>query len=108
MGEYFRADLLGEDAGISTVKVRFVTPASNTELVPDAISSIRALGLTGGRGIHLDGPMSIPVAVAVAHAVGHLFGYVACFDPKLEGFVIAISHHPDFKPGQLIPAVIQG
>lgn len=106
MGEYFHATVFDQDAGITTVKVGFGAAAANTEVVPDAIAAIRALELAGGRGIHLDGPMSIPAAVAVAHSVGHLFGYVACFDPKLEGFVVAISHHPDFKPGQLIPAVI--
>jgi CRISPR-associated protein Csx3 len=42
--------------------------------------------------------------MALAHAVAHLYGYVACYDPKLQGYVVAISHDPSFRPGQLLPA----
>jgi CRISPR-associated protein Csx3 len=40
--------------------------------------------------------------MAMAHAVAHLFGFVACFDPKLSAYVVAISHDPAYKPGQLL------
>jgi hypothetical protein len=62
-------------------------PAANTQVVPDAIAALAALKLTGGRGIHFNGPASLPVAMALAHAD-----------------VVAISHDPSFCPGQLLPA----
>jgi CRISPR-associated protein Csx3 len=41
--------------------------------------------------------------MALAHAVAHLYGYVACYDPKLQGYVVAISHDPSVRPGDLLP-----
>src|ERR1039458_7329903 len=62
----------------------------------------KRLHVSGGRGIHFTGPASLPVAMALAHEVAHLFGYVACYDPKLSAYVVAISHDPAFHPGQLL------
>ena len=87
-----------------TLKLEFgSTPGTNADIVPDAIRAIQSLKLGGGRGVRFNGPASLPVAMALAHAVAHLYGYVACWDPKLSGYVVAISHDPEFKPGQLIP-----
>jgi CRISPR-associated protein Csx3 len=88
---------------VVTVDIGFGEPATNAEIVPDAIAALAALGLGGGTGIHFSGAASLPVAMALAHAVAHLYGYVACFDPKLQGFIVAISHTPAFRVGQVIP-----
>ncbi len=40
--------------------------------------------------------------MTLAHCIAHLYRYVGCFDPKLEGYVVVISHDPAFQPGQLI------
>jgi CRISPR-associated protein Csx3 len=103
MAHSFTATVDSDLAGIVTVTIGFAAPADNTRIVPDALAAIAALQLPGGRGIHFTGPASLPAAMALAHAVAHLYGYVACYDPKLQGFVVAISHHPDFRPGQLLP-----
>jgi CRISPR-associated protein Csx3 len=102
MPEHFRVEVRDEVDGVVTIHVGFEIPAANTELVPAAIEALSALNLTGGRGIRFNGPASLPVAMALAHAVGHLFGYVACYDPKLSGYVVAISHDPKIHPGQLL------
>ena len=105
MGRFFTAAITGESDRVVTLTIAFgVEPAANTQVVPDAIAALAALKLTGGRGIHFKGPASLPVAMALAHAVAHLYGYVACYDPKLQGYVVAISHDPSFRPGQLLPA----
>lgn len=108
MSEPYRVVKVSEVAGVVTLEVGFGAPAANTELVPEAIEALRRLGLTGGRGVHFNGPASLPVAMALAHGVAHLYGYVACYDPKLSGYVVAISHDPAFRPGQLIPERCQG
>jgi len=72
------------------LQIGFGEPAANTQVVPDAIAALTALRLAGGRGIHFNGPAS-------------LYGYVACYDPKLQGYVVAISHDPSFRLGQLLP-----
>lgn len=43
-------------------------------------------------------------AATPQEAYGHLFGVVAVFDPKISGYVVAITHDPAFKVGDVIPA----
>lgn len=41
--------------------------------------------------------------MSIGHAVNHLFAEVAAFDPKLNGYVVAVSHGGR-EIGTLIPA----
>ena len=70
----------------------FGDPAANTTLVVDAQAAIKALNLDGGRTVFITGPASLPVAYVVSHVVAHLFTEVEVYDPKLSGFVVAVSH----------------
>src|SRR2546426_926275 len=88
--------------GVATIRVSFGDPPPNDEIVRDAVNAIAGLNLPGGKGVKFNGPASLPVAMALAHAVAHLYGYVACFDPKLGRYVVAISHDPSLRPGDLI------
>lgn len=88
--------------GVITLKLAFGDPASNDQIVRDATEAVKALGLTGGKGVKLNGPASLPVALAIGHALYHVFGFVACFDPKLTKYVVAVSHDPTVKVGDLI------
>jgi CRISPR-associated protein Csx3 len=99
----FTAVIANDSDGVVTVTIGFGDPAANTQVVPGAISALAALRLPGGRGIHFNGRASLPAAMALAHAVAHLYGYVACYDPKLQGYVVAISHDPSVRPGDLLP-----
>ena len=103
MANYYSATIRSQAAGVTTVAVGFGPDAAdNTRTVPAAVEAMGGLGLVGGRGLHFNGPASLPVAMTLAHAVAHKFGYVACFDPKLSGYVVAISHDPEVRVGQLI------
>jgi CRISPR-associated protein Csx3 len=95
-------EILSQTDDVVTIEIGFGDPAANTEIVPDAIAALAALKLSGGRGVRFTGPASLPVAMALAHGVAHLFGYVACYDPKLSAYVVAISHDPAIRPGQLL------
>jgi CRISPR-associated protein Csx3 len=88
--------------GVATVRIGFGQPGTNDRIVPDAVAALAELRLQGGRGIKFTGAASLPVAMALAHAVAHLYGYVAVFDPKLEKYVVAISHDPSLTVGVLI------
>jgi CRISPR-associated protein Csx3 len=91
------------DAGVVLLKVSFGEPADNTVIVRDAVNALAECQLSGGKTVYVNGPASLPVAMVIAHGVCHLFTEVACFDPKLQGFVVAISHGG--RPvGTLIPA----
>jgi CRISPR-associated protein Csx3 len=102
MAHYYRAEIGGESDGVTTVRVDFGEPATNQSIVPDAIEALAALRLPGGRGVRFDGRASLPVAMALAHQVAHLYGFVAWRDPKLEKYVVAISHDPAVRPGDLL------
>jgi CRISPR-associated protein Csx3 len=102
MPAYYQVRLEGVKDGVATVRLAFGDPAPNDRLVPAALAALAALQLPGGRGIKFNGPASLPAAMALAHAVAHLYGFVACFDPKLSRYVVAISHDPDLRPGDLL------
>ena len=103
MSTYYRILSTPRQDGLIELAISFgPAPAPNNLIVPAAIEALAALHLTGGRGILFNGPASLPVAMALAHAVAHLYQFVACFDPKLGRYVVAISHTPDYRPGDLL------
>lgn len=102
MPKHYTIRVAAISGGIVTLELAFAAPGHNTEILHDALAELDALKLTGGKGIRFNGPASLPVAMALAHKVAHLFGFVACFDPKLERYVVAISHDPEYTPGDLI------
>lgn len=85
-----------------TLKIGFGQPAQNDQIVRDAVYGIKALKLEGGKVVKLNGPASLPVAIAIAHEVAHIYGAVAAFDPKLGKYVVAVSHDPELRVGDLI------
>lgn len=88
------------------MKVGFGDPASNDVIVREVATTLdkmKASGkLTGGPVLKINGPASLPVAFVIAHSVLHIYGAVAVFDPKLQKYVVAVSHSPDYCPGDLI------
>ena len=58
--------------------------------------------LSGGGLLKVNGPASLPVAMVLGYQLSHLFETIACFDPKLNQYVIVISHSPDYTVGELI------
>ena len=82
------------------------TPAQKDEIVKDAEARLDELVLNGilagGEMIRINGPASLPVAMVLAHKLAHLYGTVACFDPKLSKYVVAIAHGGKFAVGDLI------
>jgi CRISPR-associated protein Csx3 len=58
--------------------------------------------LAGGEVIRVNGPASLPVAMVLAHKLAHLYQAVACFDPKLGKYVVAIAHGDKYAVGDLV------
>jgi CRISPR-associated protein Csx3 len=88
------------------LKIGFGDPAQNDEIVKTAEARldemIASKELVGGEVIKVNGPASLPVAMVLAHKLGHLYQAVACFDPKLGKYVVAIAHGDKFAAGDLI------
>lgn len=103
MSATYTVEKVSEVAGVVELKIGFTAvPAATTVLVSDAVAALRELNLGGGKLVKFNGPAALPVAMALAHGVGHLFGAVACFDPKVGGYVVCITHDPDYHLGQLL------
>jgi CRISPR-associated protein Csx3 len=58
--------------------------------------------MTGGRGVKINGPASLPIAFALCHELAHKFGFVAVWDPKLQKYVVSVSHDPTIELGRLL------
>ena len=88
------------------LRVDFGRPSRNDQIVKDAITRvdemIKAGELSGGGLLQINGPASLPVAMALGHRLSHLFEAIAYFDPKLDKYVVVITHSPDFSIGDLL------
>lgn len=86
--------------------IKFGEPAQNDQIVKDAEARldemIKSGELVGGEVIRVNGPASLPVAMTLAHRLAHLYQAVACFDPKLSKYVVAIAHGDKYAVGDLI------
>jgi CRISPR-associated protein Csx3 len=93
-----------EDGNV--LKVGFGDPAQNDAIVRDAVARLDEMAksgeLAGGDVIRVNGPASLPVAMVLAHKLAHLYQAVACFDPKLAKYVVAIAHGDKYAIGDLI------
>ena len=92
--------------GEGILRVAFGKPGGNDQIVKDADARLEAMRqtgeLSGGGLLKINGPASLPVAMVLAHKVSHLFEAIGCFDPKLNKYVVAISHSPKYAIGDLI------
>jgi CRISPR-associated protein Csx3 len=92
------------DNVVTRAQIGFGDPGTNGEILTELSEREgdlkRAVGY--GKLLVVNGPASLPVAMFIAHLVGHNFGAVACFDPKMAGYVVAISHDPDYAIGDVI------
>jgi len=90
----------------SILRTSFGDPATNAQIVQDVavrLAEIKADGgLQGGSLLRINGPISLPAAFTVGHAVFHAYGAIAIYDPKLQKYVVSISHSPEYSVGDLI------
>lgn len=88
------------------LKVGFGEAAQNDAIVRDAVARLAEMNkageLEGGGVIKINGPASLPVAVVLAHVLVHKFSAVGVFDPKLNKYVVAVSHDPAINVGDLL------
>jgi CRISPR-associated protein Csx3 len=89
-------------SGDIILKLSFGEPADNDRIIRDAIKRLDELNISGGKIVKINGPASLPVAVAITHHIIHKFSYIGVYDPKLNKYVIAVAHGPEYKTGELI------
>lgn len=87
------------------LSVGFGEPAQNDEIVKDAkivLDELLESQQLHGKLLKINGAASLPVAFVISHAVSHLYGAIAVYDPKLQKYVVSISHTPEVRVGDLI------
>ena len=90
------------------LRIAFGKPSSNDQIVKDTVTRLDEMTKSGELGsgglLKINGAASLPVAMILGHKLSHLFEAVACFDPRLNKYVVAISHtpKPEFAVGSLI------
>jgi CRISPR-associated protein Csx3 len=88
------------------LKIGFGTPAQNDQIVKDVEIRLDEMvankELAGGEVLRVNGPASLPVAMVLAHKLSHLYQGIACFDPKLGKYVVAIAHGDKYSVGDLV------
>jgi CRISPR-associated protein Csx3 len=95
------------DSATGILSIGFGAASSNAEMVPfveSLMADLKKAGVFMGPLLKITGAASLPIGFVIAHHTSHLFGAVACFDPKLAGYVVAVSHNPEYPLGKLIPA----
>ena len=90
----------------SILRVGFGEPSDNDRIVKEAVARLEAMrlagDLSGGGLLKINGPASLPVGIVLGHQLSHLFKAIAYFDPKLNQYVVVISHSSDYTVGDLI------
>ena len=90
------------------LQVGFGQSADNDRIVRDAIEQLDIAIVSGalecGEILLIDGKASVVASFAIAAKIGHIFGTIAIADPKLgkETFVVAITHSPNYKLGEIL------
>jgi CRISPR-associated protein Csx3 len=91
---------LNFDKDTNILTIGFGDPASNDEIVKYVAAN--APHIIGVPLLKINGPASLPVAAVIIHKYAHTVGAVAIFDPKLNGYVVAISHDTNYKVGDVV------
>jgi CRISPR-associated protein Csx3 len=88
------------------LKIGFGDPSQNDQIVKAAAKRLDEMvktgQLSGGEIMRINGPASLPVAMVLAHGLSHLYQALACYDPKLMKYVVAIAHGDKYRVGDLI------
>ena len=59
--------------------------------------------LKGGKLLKINGKSSVLASFVIAHKVCHLYANVAIFDPKIDGYVVALRHGGVYSVGDYLP-----
>ena len=100
---FYNMSVEAHPAGGDKLTVGFGSPATNAEICQEVVKTASELfSGRGGSALRVNGPASLPVAFVLGHTVAHLYGCVAVWDPKMQGYVVAISHGGP-EVGSLLP-----
>ena len=88
------------------LRIGFGAPANNDVIIKDVdkrLEEMRDNGeLKSGPLVKVDGPASLPVAMVLASKLSELFDVIACFDPRMNRYIVVISRNPNLAVGTVL------
>lgn len=87
-----------------TITTVLPSKRTNQELLKMASSEITDLKTLVKHGgvLKITGRCSLPLMSFLTHSFGHLHQAICVYDPKLDRFLVTISHSPEYSVGDLI------
>ncbi|WP_030008027.1 hypothetical protein [Picosynechococcus sp. NKBG042902] len=98
-------NLLKLEEDVLTIQLSAASYRMNDVLVPALYQDLARLKqneLRGGKLLKVNGKHSLPMAYVLADGVAHLYGAIAIFEPEHQGYLVAISHDPDYPVGAYV------
>ena len=96
--------ILEQEIGFSqfqVIRVSFGEPATNSVIVQEVEQTAPTIASRcHGKVVLFNGAASNAVTAVLAHKFGHVTKAVGIYDPKLQSYVIVISHDPDYFVGR--------
>jgi len=82
------------------------------EILRDAKTELESLmhsgGLPGGKQpLRINGRTTVLASFLIGSQLAHKYSSIAVFDPKVEGYVVTISHSPDYRVGQILASPVK-
>ena len=92
------------DKKSSVLNIGFGKPASNNDIVKEIEEKMKEISpeIVGTKCLKITGPCSLPGAMVIAHSVAHIVGAVAVFDPKINSYIIVVSHDKNYEIGDIL------
>lgn len=82
------------------------------EILRDAKTELESLmhsgDLPGGKQpLQINGRTTVLASFFLGSQLAHKYSSIAVFDPKVEGYVVTISHSPDYRVGQILASPVK-
>ena len=94
---------VGDNIIVKLIDISFGEQASNDKIVKELQETVKRFKKeVSGSLLLVNAPASLPVNSFLTHAFCHLAKAMGFYDPKLNAYLVTITHDPQFKIGDLI------
>ena len=99
--------LIGWENDILIAKIKNGTEVDGDQILRDAKAQLEGLinsgKLPGGNQLlKINGRSTVLAGFLIASQLAHRYSALAVFDPKLEKYVVTVSHSPDYQIGRVL------
>lgn len=103
-GKVFECQAVEIAEGVTRLAVSLGVAADNGTIVQEVQLAMEEADLPGGELLCIHGGISLPAAYTLSHACAHVYAAIAVWDPKIQRYVVSISHSPHYEVGEYLEA----